>query len=171
MRLRISRDISDLDFGFTSGSTFSVACSACSAGTYSAVGQRICNNCEPGTYARKTGATSCSIVLQIFQFKAPYQLSEITVDMQSRMSTAVANVLGVNAINVVLTFVPATLDQIRRLSGQLTGVLVNAGVTDVELSAASYVSKVTQDKFNKEMTAMGLSNGLLISATGLSHCD
>ena len=83
------------------------------------------------------------------------------------MSTAVANMLGVNAIDVVLTLVPVALD--RRI-GQQTGVLVNAGVIDVELSAASYASKVTQDKFNKEMAAMGLSYGQLVSAAGTSHC-
>lgn len=81
------------------------------------------------------------------------------------MSTAVANVLGVNAINVVLTFIPVTLD---RRSGQPAGVLVNAGVTDVDLSAASYASKITQDKFDKEMTAMGLRYGQLIS-TGMKR--
>ncbi len=120
---------------------------------------------------KKTGSTSSSIVLQIFQFKAPYQLSEVTVEMQSRISTAVANMLGVNSIDVVLTFVPATLDRRSRLNGQPTGVLVSAGVTAVEFSAASYVSKVTQDRFNKEMAAMGLSSGQLIPATGMPHCD
>jgi hypothetical protein len=155
-------------FGFISGSTSSAACSACSTGTYSAAGQRTCSSCEPGTYAKRTGATSCSIVLQIFQFKAPYLVSEVTVDIQGRMSRAVANVLGVDAIDVVLTFVPSTLD---RRSGQTTGVLVNAGVTDLELSAASLSSKVTQDKLNKEMAAVGLSSGQLVSATGMSHCE
>ncbi len=84
------------------------------------------------------------------------------------MSTAVANVLGVNAIDVVLTFVPVALDRRR---GQQTGVLVNVGVTDVELSAASYASKITPDKFNKEMAALGLSTGQLVSVAGMSHCD
>jgi hypothetical protein len=120
---------------------------------------------------KKTGSTSSSMVLQIFQFKAPYQLSEVTVEMQSRISTAVANMLGVNSIDVVLTFVPATLDRRSRLNGQPTGVLVSASVTDVELSAACYISKVTQDRFNKEMIAMGLNYGQLIPATGMSHCD
>ena len=168
MRLSIIETIKGISLiwlaiGFTPGSTYSAGCSSCIAGTYSAFGQSTCSSCELGTYAKKTGATACSIVLQIFQFKAPYLLSELTVDIQSRMSTAVANVLGVNAIDVVLTFVPVALD---RRSGQPTGVLVNAGVTEVELSAASYASKVTKDKFNKEMTAMGLSYGQLI-ATGM----
>jgi hypothetical protein len=107
------------------------------------------------------GATSCTSVLHIFQFKAPYRLSEVTEDIQRRMSIAVANVLGVNAINVVLTF-SASLDR----RSQSTGVLVSAGITDVEQSPASYASKITQDKFNKEMAGMGLNYGQLILLTG-----
>jgi hypothetical protein len=89
-------------------------------------------------------------------------LSEVTGNIKSRMSIAVANVLGVNAINVVLTFVSVLLDR----RSQPTGVLVSVGITDFELSAESFASKVTKDKFDKEMTAMGLNYGPLISATG-----
>ena len=77
------------------------------------------------------------------------------------MSIAVANVLGVNAINVVLTF-SASLDR----RSQSTGVLVSAGITDVEQSPASYASRITQDKFNKEMAGMGLNYGQLTLLTG-----
>jgi hypothetical protein len=163
-------EIPDTAFGLTAGVSAASACSVCNPGTYSASGQRNCSSCGPGTYAKYTGALlSCITFLQIFQFKAPYQLSEVTVDIKSRMLIAVANVLGVNAADVVLTFVPDTLD-LRSLSSKPTGVLVNAGLTDVELSAASYVSMVTQDKLNKEMATMGLSTGQLISGTGMSPC-
>ena len=74
---------------------------------------------------------------------------------------AVANVLDVNVINVVLTF-SASLDT----RSQSTGVLVSAGITDAEQSPASYASKITQDKFNKEMAGMGLKYGQLILPTG-----
>jgi hypothetical protein len=164
-------EIPDTALVLTAGVSAASACSVCSPGTYSASGQRNCSSCGPGTYANSIGSSlSCIAFLQIFQFKAPYQLSEVTVDIKSRMLTAVANVLGVNPADVVLTFVPDTLDRRSRLSGNSTGVLVNAGLTDVELSAASYVSMVTQEKLNQEMATMGLSYGQLISGTGMSPC-
>ena len=107
--------------------------------------------------------------MQIIQFKAPYLLSEVTADVQSRMTIAVANILGVDVINVVLSFVPITLASGRR--SQPTGVLVSAGVTEVELPAASYAANVTQDRFKKEMAAVGLNYGQLISATGSSQME
>jgi hypothetical protein len=81
------------------------------------------------------------------------------------MSLAVANVLGVNVTNVILTFVSASLDRRR----QSTGVLVTAGITGLDMSPASYASKVTQEKLNTEMTGMALIYGRLISVTGISH--
>ena len=46
-----------------------------------------------------------TVVVIIFQFKAPYQLSEITPDVETKMAKAVADVLGVNATSISLTFV------------------------------------------------------------------
>ncbi len=150
----------------TLGVASSASCSTCTAGKFAGFGQRVCSSCKPGTYATNEGATSsaaCSIVLQIFQFKAPYLLSEVTGDIQSRMSMAVANILGVNARNVVLTLVSSN----RR--DQQPGVLVSAGITDFQGSAASYASKVTQSILTTEMTALGLNSGQLVSITGVKH--
>ncbi len=105
-----------------------------------------------------TSSAACSFVLQIFQFKSQYLLSEISVEIHHRMSLAVANVLVVNVTYVVITFLSALFD---RRSVQ-TGVLVSVGITEYQDSAASYASRVTQDKFNKEMAAMGLKAGQLI---------
>ncbi len=81
------------------------------------------------------------------------------------MSLAIANVLGVDARNVVLTFSSVILDR----RAQQTGVLVRAGIADFEGSAAVYASKITQDNLNTEMAAVGLKSGTLISFTGISH--
>ncbi len=81
---------------------------------------------------------------------------------------AVANVLDVNASSVILTFVSGTYDR----RSQKTGVLVSAGVIDLQVSAASYASKVTQDKLNTEMAKMGLNYVQLVSITGVfTRCD
>jgi hypothetical protein len=151
----------------TGGKT-SAACSICSAGTYSDFRQTACSSCKAGTYATETGATSsaaCIFVLHIFQFKAPYSPSEIIGDMQSRILLAAANVLGVNASSVVLTFESVLFDR----RGQQAGVLISVGITAVQGSAASYASRVTQDKLNIAMAVAGLNNAQLFSIVGLFH--
>jgi hypothetical protein len=102
--------------------------------------------------------------LQIFQFSAPYLLAEVTEDIKRRMTLAVANVLGVLASNVVLTIFSYTAD--RR---QQSSVLVRVGITNFQGSAGSYASKVTQERFNIEMQALGLKSGQLVPITGISY--
>ncbi len=151
----------------TLGGISAAVCSTCLAGTYAEFGWSTCSSCDLGTYATKTGATSsatCEIVLQIFQFKAPYLLTDVTENIKSRMSLAVANVLGIISSNVVLSFTTSVFD--RR---QQAGVLVSAGITDSQVSAASYASRLTQDKLNTEMVALGLKSIQLVQITGMSH--
>jgi hypothetical protein len=157
------------DFGLTSGATSSAACSVCIPGTYSGHGQSSCSKCNTGTYLTKTGATSsaeCGLVLKIFQFEVPYLLEEVTDDMKKRISLAVSNVLGVSASNIVLTF--SSFIPSRR---QQTKMLVSVGIIDFQGSAASYVSKVTQEKLNLEMGALGLKSGQLVPVTGMLTFD
>jgi hypothetical protein len=80
------------------------------------------------------------------------------------MELAVANILSVTASNVVLTFKSVVLEQRR----QQTGVLVSVGIINFLGSAASYVSKISQDKVNAEITALGLNSIKLVSIAGVS---
>jgi hypothetical protein len=151
------------------GGTSSSTCYVCIPGTYSGLGQSSCSICYSGTYSTKTGATSsaeCRIVLKIFQFEAPYQLTEVTENIKNRMSLAVSNVLGVPAYNVVLTFVTYMGYTSRR---QQTVLRVSVGIIDFQGSAASYASKVTQQKFDFEMGALGLKSGQVTPMTGIFH--
>jgi hypothetical protein len=104
------------------------------------------------------------MVLQIFQFSAPYLLAEVSEDMKRRMSLAVANALGVLASNVVLTISSYVADRRKQ-----TSVLVRVGITNFQGSAASYASKVTQERFNIEMQALGLKSGKLVPITGIFY--
>ena len=108
-----------------------------------------------------------TVIVIIFQFKAPYQLSEITPELESRMSQAVAAVLGVNATSVSLTFVE--VDMRRRRLLQQKGVLVSVSLKNLQGSASPFVSRLSQDSINHQMAAAGLrtvqlvQNGTVIS--------
>jgi hypothetical protein len=152
-------------FILISGVALSSACTFCIPGTYSERGQSSCITCNTGTYSTKAGTTSsagCGIVTKIFQFEAPYLLEEITDSIKNRISLAVSNVLGVPASNVVLSF--STYIESRRLQAK---VLVSVGIVHFQGSAASYASKVTQEKLNFEMGALGLKSGQVIQSPGI----
>jgi hypothetical protein len=85
------------------------------------------------------------------------------------MSLAVANLLGVNAINVVLDFAPASSH--RRRIFQAGGVLVTVGLTEFQGFSASFASRVAQDKLDAEMTSVGLRHGQLIAGTHIVYND
>ena len=70
-----------------------------------------------------------TVIVLIFQFEAPYQLSEITDNVRSKMQQAVADVLNVNASNVVLSFVAVGG---RRNLQQSGGVLVSVSLKDYQ---------------------------------------
>jgi hypothetical protein len=89
----------------------------------------------------------------IIQFKVPYQISELTQDLQNKIATAVANVIGLNASSVSLTFVEVDM---RRRALLEKGLLVNVGLKDVQGSAAPFASRLTQDSINTQMGALGL---------------
>ncbi len=50
-------------------------------------------------------------------------------------------------------------------------MLVSVGIIDFQGSAAGYVSKVTQEKLNLEMGALGLKSGQLVPVTGMLTFD
>jgi hypothetical protein len=95
-----------------------------------------------------------TVIVIIIQFRAPYTMSELTPDIQNKIATAVANVIGLNASSVSLTFVEVDLR--RRTLLQQKGVLVNVGLKDVQGSTTPYASRLTQDSINSQMAILGL---------------
>jgi hypothetical protein len=136
------------------------SCSTCPDGTYSSASGSV--SCIQGTTASNSGnsrvpttASNSGIsTVPIFDFKAPYQLSEITDQIRIKMVLAIAKMLGVNTSSVVVTFSSALLR--RRALLQKTGVLVSVGLTDLQSSASIFASKITSDNINAAMKAEGL---------------
>ena len=79
-----------------------------------------------------------TVVVLIFQFQAPYQLSEMTDDVVNKMTRAVAEVLNVNASNVVLSFVAMRRRALLQQSG---GVLVSVSLKDYEAPSGGFGSR------------------------------
>jgi hypothetical protein len=77
------------------------------------------------------------------------------------MVQAIAKMLGVNKSSVVLTF--SSVDLRRRALLQKTGVLVRVGLTDLQISASIFASKITSDSINAAMKAEGLDAVQLIT--------
>jgi hypothetical protein len=101
----------------------------------------------------------------IFQFKAPYQLSDISNDIQNKITVAVANLLRVNKGNVILSFASIT---IRVLKLQAC-VLVSVGLVNFQGFEPAFTSLITQDDINFHMAMQGLlSVELLGKAIGTS---
>jgi hypothetical protein len=133
--------------------------------------QGSCSICPDGSYSSASGSVSCiqgntasnsgSGIVPIFDFKAPYQLSEIIDQVRIKMVQAIAKMLGVNKSSVVLTF--SSVDLRRRALLQKTGVLVRVGLTDLQSFASIFVSKITSDSINAAMKAEGLDAVQLIN--------
>jgi hypothetical protein len=102
-----------------------------------------------------------TVIVLIIQFKAPYQISELTPEIQTKIATAVANVIGVNASTVSLTFVEVDL----RRQVQQKGVLVNVGLKDFQGPTAPFASRLTQDAINTQMTQLGLRSVQVINSS------
>ncbi len=79
-----------------------------------------------------------TVVVLIFQFQAPYQLSEMTDDVVNKMTRAVAEVLNVNSSNVVLSFVAMRRRVLLQQSG---GVLVSVSLKDYEGPSGGFGSR------------------------------
>jgi hypothetical protein len=107
-----------------------------------------------------------NVIVIIIQFKAPYQMSELTSDLQAKIAMAVANVIGVNASSVSLTFVEVDL---RRQLLQQKGVLVNVGLKDFSGPTAPYVSQLNQDAINTQMAKLGLRSVTSVQATNTTQ--
>jgi uncharacterized membrane protein len=107
--------------------------------------------------------TSDTQVVPLFQFKARYQLSEITSDIRERMTTAVANLLQVNTSSIFLSFALVTLRNLQ----QQEFVLVSVGLVNFQESRAAFASMITQENIDSKMAAAGLKSvELLTSVSG-----
>ena len=93
----------------------------------------------------------------LFQFQAPYSLTELTDDLREKMVLAVAKALGVNPSEVVLSF-----DAVgRRRVLQQSGVLVSVGVR----GSVAGISQISQEVLNSQMAAMGLKPVTVINTS------
>jgi hypothetical protein len=134
-------------------------------------GQGSCSTCPDGSYSTTSGSVSCIQVTTtsnsgmsfapIFDFKAPYQLSEITDQIRIKMVLAISKMLEVNKSSVVLVFSSAFLRRTALL--QKTGVLVSVGLADLQSSASIFASKITSDNINAAMKSEGLDAVQLIT--------
>ena len=112
----------------------------------------------------QTRATTSSVapefVVPIFQFEAPYQLSEITADLRAWMALAVANLLGVDASTVVLSFAAAVL--LRVILRQASGVLVSVGLRGFRGSQEMFEQQLSTANLNFYMAAQGLKQVVIV---------
>jgi hypothetical protein len=111
----------------------------------------------------QTSARSYSNFVLIFQFKAQYQLSDITNDINTRMTMAVANLLQVSSTDVILSFAPTTLRQESYLRMQQDGVLVSVGLANFQGSITALTAMITQESINTRMAAESLKSVALLT--------
>ena len=97
---------------------------------------------------------TASTIVPVCQFKAPYQLSEVTDDVRAKMVLATANMLQVNASSVVLGFSAVVLR--RRDLLQQNGVLVSVGLAHFYGSVSIFTARITLANINAAMAAEGL---------------
>ena len=81
-----------------------------------------------------------TVIVFIFQFQAPYQLSEVTDQVKNKMTEAVAEILGVNTSDVILSFV-AVGTRRRGLLQQSGGVLVSVSLKNLQGSGNIFASR------------------------------
>ena len=80
------------------------------------------------------------MIVFIFLFQAPYQLSEVTDQVKNKMTEAVAEILGVNTSDVILSFV-AVGTRRRGLLQQSGGVLVSVSLKNLQGSGNIFASR------------------------------
>ena len=170
----------------TAGADSSGVCLKCGAGTYFQVGQSTCLPCLEGKYATEQGTmlpAACTpiitsstgtnlaihIVVTIFQFKALYPMSDITEEIQNKMTIAIAKLLEFNASSVLLNFAPVNLRREVHSRTLPEGTLVTVGLVNFQGSAAQFAPLIDQQRIDSEMATEGLmSVELLPFANGTS---
>ena len=79
-----------------------------------------------------------TVIVFIFQFQAPYQLSEVTDEVKSKMRQAVADILNVNASDVIITV--SSIGS-RRRALQSAGVTVGVSLKNFDGSSGIFASR------------------------------
>jgi hypothetical protein len=135
-----------------------------------------------GSSAGQTTIQSTKSIVQIFQFIAQYQLSDITSDVKNRMTRALVSLLN-SAVHTRMTRVVANVtgydvrasvamnDVILNFSeatAQQGGVLVSVSLTNFQGPIASITSIITQENINSQMAAVNLKLVQLVSITSTS---
>jgi hypothetical protein len=116
-----------------------------------------------------TSSNLANGIVAVCQFKAPYQLSEITDIIRGKMILAIANMLQVNASIVVLEFSSVVVR--RRDLLQQPGVLVSVGLTNFHGSVLIFATRITQENINAKMAAEGLMAVQLLVASSTGTCS
>jgi hypothetical protein len=111
---------------------------------------------------KTSSAAAPEAIMPVFQFKAPYQLAEITADLRALMAVAVAGLLGVDAGSVVLTFAAA----VARRATQAGGVLVSVGLRSFHGSVEALQQRLSADSLNVYMAAQGLRQAVVVATGG-----
>jgi hypothetical protein len=133
--------------------------------------------CELGTYSTSQGTSSLAgckfqatesspsstdYITPIFQFKAPYNLSDYTAVIHNKMVQAVADILSVEVSIVVLTISQDSSGR-RHLLQQTAGIIVSVGLRNFRGSARDFASQITQANINLNMEKVGLKLVQLVS--------
>lgn len=155
---------------------------------FSTGGKSSCYACPDGSYASASGTEECIFyktnssslqpattnaisemtatlnsangTIPVFQFKAPYQLNEITDGIRGKMIHAISNILEVNP-NMVFLEISSIVVRRWELLDQ-AGVLVNVGLINFHDSVSIFPTRLTQEHVNAQMTAEGLKAVQLI---------
>jgi hypothetical protein len=112
------------------------------------------------------GVSACEPVADavvILQFKTAYILSEITDTVQQKMTTAIANLLGVDTRTIALTFFEIEIQGRQLLA--LKGVMVHVILLGFKGSPSEFASRLTSKDINLQMDAMGLKPVLVMAKT------
>jgi hypothetical protein len=116
-----------------------------------------------------TSSNLANKMVDVCQFKAPYQLSGITDIIRGKMVLAVANMLEVNASIVVLVF--SSVVARRRDLLQQAGVLVSVGLINFHDSVSIFATRITQENMNAKMAEEGLMAVELLVAPSTGTCN
>jgi hypothetical protein len=95
-----------------------------------------------------------TIIVIVMQLKAPYAMSEVTEEVRYKFAMAIADALGVNTSNVVLSFRSVDVRRGRSLL-QSGGVFVDVSIRGA-IDSQSFRSRLSQDALNAQMARQGL---------------
>jgi hypothetical protein len=147
------------------------SCYACPDGSDTAArGSEGCNLFKTtDSSLQPTSSSSTSGIVAVCQFKAPYQLSEITDILRGKMVAAIASLLEVSSSIVVLGFSSVVVR--RRDLLQQAGVLVSVGLNNFHDSVLIFATRITQEKMNTKMAAEGLMEVQLMAVPSAGTCS